>query len=234
MTVLMILAVFAAFVGLDLGVQFLRRRRALRGAGAPAGVFALPASMVGGLRLPRGVGFHGRHTWARALDPVTVLVGIDDLAARLLGRASGVVVPVPGARVREGVRGFRVRADNRVADLVSPVDGTVVEVNPALDDDPALCVAAPYDQGWLCKVRVADAASAVARLVQDRAAAHWMRDERARLMDGLAACAGGRLAADGGEPVDDLGTHLDRETWEVLVRDFLAADSQRRTREDGR
>jgi len=232
MTVLMILLVFAGFVALDLGVQLVRQRRAARAAGV--GSLATSFSLTAGRGPPAGYGVHPRHTWARALDAVTVAVGIDDLAARLVGRATGVVLPVPGTRLRRGARGFRVRSNGRLADLVAPVDGTVVEVNRALDANPALAVATPYDQGWLCKVRVADADRSVARLLRGNAATRFLRDERGRLMDRLAACSGERLAADGGEPVADLGAHLDRDVWEVLVREFLAADSRRRSGEDGR
>lgn len=232
MTVLIVLLVFAGFIALDLGVQYVRQRRAQRDAEGARN--AAPNLSSGEHRPPAGAYIHGRHTWARVLDPVTVAIGIDDLAARLIGRASGLVLPVPGTRLHSDARGFRVRWDGRVADLVAPVDGTVVEINAALDAEPGLAITAPYDRGWLCKVRVADAESSVARLMHGDAAQRFLQKERLKLMERVDMQCGSRLAADGGEPVHDMGAHLDRDIWEILVRDFLAAGSRRRDEGGGR
>ena len=232
MTVLMVLLVFAGFIALDFAVQLVRQRRAARAAGLEP--LATSSSLSWGRGPPDGFAVHGRHTWARVLDPVTVAVGLDDVAARLIGRASGLVMPVPGTQLRRDTRGFRVRWNGRVADVVAPIDGTVVEVNAALDADPNLAVAAPYGAGWLCKVRVADAESSVSRLLRGGAATRFLQKERSRLMDRIELQSGERLAADGGEPVHDRGAHIDRDVWEILVRDFLAASSRRLSEEDGR
>jgi glycine cleavage system H protein len=49
-----------------------------------------------------------------------------------------------------------IEAVKAVSDLYCPVDGTVVEVNAALDDDPSLVNSDPYDTGWMIKLRVDD------------------------------------------------------------------------------
>ena len=49
-----------------------------------------------------------------------------------------------------------IEAVKAVSDLYCPVDGTVVEVNAALDDDPSLVNSDPYGAGWMIKLRVDD------------------------------------------------------------------------------
>ena len=51
-----------------------------------------------------------------------------------------------------------VEAVKTVSDLFAPVAGEVVEVNAALGDNPALVNQDPYGQGWLVKIRLANAA----------------------------------------------------------------------------
>ena len=49
-----------------------------------------------------------------------------------------------------------IEAVKAVSDLYCPVDGTIVEVNAALDDDPSLVNSDPYGAGWMIKLRVDD------------------------------------------------------------------------------
>ena len=44
-----------------------------------------------------------------------------------------------------------------VSDFYSPISGEVLEINAALESDPAAVNRAPYDDGWLFKVRISDA-----------------------------------------------------------------------------
>ena len=65
--------------------------------------------------------------------------------------------------VQEGALGV-VESVKAVSDLFAPVAGEVVEVNEELVNEPERINAAPYEAGWMIKVRVADPASVDALL----------------------------------------------------------------------
>jgi len=94
----------------------------------------------------------------RTKDPAVVEVGITDYAQGELGDIVFVDLPKPGASFeRHGVFGT-VEAVKAVSELFSPVSGTVLEVNPALEADPGLINRDAYGAGWMVRLRIRDAA----------------------------------------------------------------------------
>ena len=163
MGALLAIATFAFFILLD---YLLTRRAEQREAQAIAA--AIPASTggdmgevgprldpvwVAGYELPEALHYHRGHTWARIVGKDTVAIGIDDFSRRLVGKANGVELPIVGAYVRQGGRGATIESDGRAADVIAPVDGEVVAVNPDLEDQPNLVTDDPYGRGWLLKIR---------------------------------------------------------------------------------
>jgi glycine cleavage system H protein len=222
MTVLLMIVTFALFIGLDF---LLNRRRLPRQVSqaatlVPAPLPALEPVWVAGYQLPEELHYHRGHTWARVLDPRTVLVGLDDFARTLIGSMREVRAPAAGTWLRQGGRGFQVRADGREAEFISPVDGQVVEVNPDLTTDPALAAKDPYGRGWILKVRVPDLRANLRNLLSGSLARRFTQDAREALELRLMALSGSVLQ-DGGERVDDFARHLSNEDWRRLVGEFL-------------
>lgn len=94
------------------------------------------------------------HTWVQNGSRKTVAIGVDDLAARLLPHANSIVFPSVGSRVQQGEYcTWFVGAEGTIA-FVSPVTGTIVEVNDELYGMPDLVRASPYEKGWLAKIEV--------------------------------------------------------------------------------
>ena len=60
-----------------------------------------------------------------------------------------------------------VEAVKTVSDLYLPIDGEVIEVNPAIDNQPDLVNTDPYGQGWMVRVKVASVADVEALLDSD-------------------------------------------------------------------
>lgn len=175
---------------------------------------------VAGYQLPESLHYHRGHTWARPLDSDTVVVGMDDFARRLLGPAKSLRMPALGAWVRQGAPALGVQVDGRTAELVSPVEGEVVEVNEALDDHPSLATDDPYGRGWMFKVRPADLGANLRNLLSGSLARRFTEDARESLDLRLMALSGSVLQ-DGGEPVADFALHLPRPEWQRLVGEFL-------------
>lgn len=94
------------------------------------------------------------HEWV-ALDGDTATVGITDFAADALGDIVFVELPAVGAVLTRGSVFGEAESIKSVSELYSPVNGTVVEVNSDVVDDPALLNTSPFGQAWLIKVIVA-------------------------------------------------------------------------------
>ncbi|GAA2901291.1 glycine cleavage system protein GcvH [Microbacterium esteraromaticum] len=97
------------------------------------------------------------HEWV-ALDGTTATIGITDFAADALGDIVFVELPEVGAEFRRGDVFGEAESTKSVSELYAPVTGTVVEINDAVVDDPALLNSSPFGDAWLIKVEVADGA----------------------------------------------------------------------------
>jgi glycine cleavage system H protein len=93
---------------------------------------------------------------ARTGDPSVVRVGITDYAQGELGDVVFVNLPKPGQRLDAHESFGTIEAVKAVSELYSPVAGEVVEVNGALDGDPAVVNRDPYGDGWMVALRVKD------------------------------------------------------------------------------
>ena len=104
---------------------------------------------------PDDVRYTPEHEWARLEDGV-VTVGITGYATEQLGDVVFVELPEVGRRL-DALKPFGVvEAVKTVSDLFAPVAGEVVEVNPALVDNPALVNQSPYGEGWMIRIRPDD------------------------------------------------------------------------------
>ncbi|WP_309066586.1 glycine cleavage system protein GcvH [Microbacterium sp.] len=97
------------------------------------------------------------HEWVTADGPVVTL-GVTDYAADKLGDVVFVELPAVGTAITAGSVVGEIESTKSVGELYAPVSGTVVEVNDAVVDDPSLVNSAPFEDGWLVKVEVADGA----------------------------------------------------------------------------
>lgn len=219
MTVLAVVAFFALFISLDYVMS--RRRLAHEArAHAIANIPTLEPAWVAGYQMPESLYYHRGHTWARPLDADTVLIGLDDFARKLIGPPNSLRVPSRGDWLHQGGRAFAVKLDGKGAELVSPVEGEVLELNRDVLEKPALTADDPYGRGWVMKVKAPNLASNLRNLLSGRIARKWMEDSRETLELRLMAFSGSVLQ-DGGEPANDLGHHLPPGDWDRLVNEFF-------------
>ena len=94
--------------------------------------------------------FSKSHEWVKEEDGLT-WVGISDFAQNALGDVVFVNLPEVGDEITAGDPFGDVESVKAVSDLVSPVSGTVAEVNEDLLDSPELLNSSPYDT-WIIKV----------------------------------------------------------------------------------
>ncbi|HSR41232.1 MAG TPA: glycine cleavage system protein GcvH, partial [Longimicrobiales bacterium] len=100
------------------------------------------------------------------------LVGITDYAQGELGDVVYVELPSVGDGFDRMATFGTIEAVKAVSDLYCPVKGEVVGVNEALDDDPSLVNSDPYGEGWMIRLRVADAGDLDGLLDADGYARH--------------------------------------------------------------
>ena len=97
------------------------------------------------------------HEWID-VDGTTATVGITDYAQGQLGDIVFVELPAAGTEVTKGGDAAVVESVKAASDVYAPVSGTVTEVNPALEAEPALVNTAPEGEGWFFRLTLADAA----------------------------------------------------------------------------
>ncbi|HZL02606.1 MAG TPA: glycine cleavage system protein GcvH [Cellulomonas sp.] len=102
--------------------------------------------------VPDNLQYTAEHEWLDGGDPATV--GITATAADALGDIVYVELPAVGDEITAGAVIGEIESTKSVSELFSPVSGTVVEINGAVVDDPALVNSDPYGDGWLLKVAV--------------------------------------------------------------------------------
>ncbi len=111
------------------------------------------------------------HEWV-LLEGDTAVVGITHFAQDQLGDVVYVDLPKVGDRV-EQMKPFGVIESVKTAsDLFAPLTGTVVEVNDALTYSPQQVNDAPYEAGWLIKVKPDNSSEIDALMTADQYSAH--------------------------------------------------------------
>ncbi|MCB1009997.1 MAG: glycine cleavage system protein H [Acidobacteria bacterium] len=223
MTVLFVLLTFATFIALDAWHQRRQRVFELAPAKLPLSEAAqahLEPVWVSGYLVPEGIHYHRGHTWARQIAPDTAVVGLDDFARRLIGPVSRTKLPEPGAWLRSGDHAARLGVGERMAELVSPIEGEVVETNAQLESTPGLASSDPYGRGWLFKIKAPDLARNFGNLFSGTLAHRFFEDAKEKLQLELMALSGSVLA-DGGEPAADYSRELTDEEWKRLAHEFL-------------
>lgn len=105
---------------------------------------------------PKELRYSKEHEWLSAAADGVSTVGITEHAANALGDVVFVQLPEVGDSVSAGETCGELESTKSVSDLYSPVSGEVTEVNEDVVNDPSLVNSAPFEGGWLFKVRVTD------------------------------------------------------------------------------
>ena len=98
------------------------------------------------------------HEWAKDNGDGTALIGISDYAQEMLTDIVFVELPAIGKKVAKGAPVAVVESVKSVYDVYAPVSGEVVTVNNKLEEDPALINKDAFGEGWIVKMRLANAA----------------------------------------------------------------------------
>jgi glycine cleavage system H protein len=106
-------------------------------------------------RVPTGLYFNEAGVWVRREDNVARL-GLSDFAQQRSGDIAFAEVQSVGTALKPGDEVASIETIKVNVILPSPVTGTIVEINPKLEDEPEGINEDPYGQGWLAVVELTD------------------------------------------------------------------------------
>jgi glycine cleavage system H protein len=109
------------------------------------------------MNFPAELSYTEDHEWIRIEDDGTAVVGITEFAQHELGDIIYVDINTVGQSLAKGEVFGAVEAVKTVSDLFLPIEGEILEVNPAVEKKPELLNSDPYGEGWIIKVKPADA-----------------------------------------------------------------------------
>jgi glycine cleavage system H protein len=109
---------------------------------------------------PDDLRYTTEHEWVRRESPTVLRFGITSFATESLGDVVYVSLPAVGSVLTGGEPCGEVESTKSVSDLYAPLDGTVADVNAALEDSPEMVNAEPYGEGWMVDIECATAQAA--------------------------------------------------------------------------
>jgi len=185
------------------------------------------AERIQGFLVPDNVYFHQGHAWAKMDSPEpagqVASVGMDDFAQKLVGRIDGLKLPEVGARLQQGEKAWSLTVDSKEIEMLSPVEGEVVEVNKELLQSPEAINEDPYGKGWLLKVKSSKMLPSLRNLFSGKLAKDWTEN----VVDDLLSRANydlGMVMGDGGLPIDGMAKSLDRDNWDRMIKEFFLTE----------
>ncbi len=109
------------------------------------------------MNIPGDLKYVESHEWVKDNGDGTATVGITAIAQDQLGELVYVELPKVGKNYTKGTACAVVESTKAASDVYAPVSGDVVAVNEALGDAPQTVNEAPYEGGWLFKIKMSNA-----------------------------------------------------------------------------
>lgn len=106
------------------------------------------------MSVPSDLLYTEEHEWTRKEEDNTVSIGITAFAQEQLGSIVYVELPEEGIEIAKGDPIGQIESTKSVSELYAPVSGQILEVNGALEGSPELLNSAPYEDGWIMRVRL--------------------------------------------------------------------------------
>ena len=225
MTVALVLATFITFLVID---YFLSRKKApvfaeqLQPARQTSAAPRPIPNLVNGFQVPDHLRYHPGHTWALSESPNLVRMGMDDFASKLIGKVESISLPQRGQWIRQGQKILSFKKNGVAVEMVSPIEGSVSDVNEAVLANPEAARQDPYGEGWLLTVQSPDAKTNFRNLMSGALARTWMEEAVTRLLKRLPAPTGAlALAQDGGVATDELAAGVPAQEYKTITQEFF-------------
>ncbi len=103
------------------------------------------------MKIPNNLLYTSDHEWILIKDDIAI-IGITDFAQGELGDVIFVELPNVGDLVNKKETVGTIEAVKTVADIFSPLNGTIYEINTDLEENPEHINNSPYEKGWIFKM----------------------------------------------------------------------------------
>jgi glycine cleavage system H lipoate-binding protein len=179
--------------------------------------------LASGFRVADGYYYHMGHSWARFEHGGRARIGFDDFLVKVFGQVQELSLPPLGAKLKQDQVGWEFGREDHKTAVLSPVTGTVLAVNQKTLEHPGITNQDPYKEGWLFILEPDLPKRNLKRLYFEDESMQWMEQESQKLM-GLMGPEYERLAATGGEVMDDIYGNFPELGWDRLVKTFLRTE----------
>ncbi|MEJ2657801.1 MAG: glycine cleavage system protein H [Desulfobacterales bacterium] len=181
---------------------------------------------VSGVQVVDNYYYHNGHSWVQPLQDGWVRIGIDDFTSKIFGPVSHIKLPHVGDFLMQGEVGWVLDRNDHQAPMQSPVSGIVFAVNGSIKEQPEITHKDPYGEGWLFLLNPVSLNIDMKAFYQGKTCFQWIEKEILNLLKFLGPdCE--RLAATGGELIEDIFGHFPEIDWDQLVRTFLRTKENR-------
>ncbi len=104
---------------------------------------------------PEDIKYHKEHTWVR-VSGKKATVGITGYAQESLGDIVYIDLPEQDVSVEANSELTEIESTKTTSSVISPVSGTVADVNEELSDTPEIINEDPYGKGWIAVLSMED------------------------------------------------------------------------------
>ena len=224
MTVILVLALFVTCLVIERFTNKKAPEYVLQTAPYAAADARKAQPIVAGFEIPENLRFHQGHAWALGESPNLVRAGIDDFAAKLIGEAEAVNLPQRGQWIRQGQKVWSFRVNGELVEMVSPIEGTVRDVNDEVARHPETLTADPYGNSWLMTVEAPDTKTNFRNLLTGNMARNLVSDSARKLAAYLPASAGNlALAQDGGKAHGEIAKMIPADKYAEITKELFLA-----------
>lgn len=173
------------------------------------------------LQFPKEVYYHDGHAWAKIEGEDRVMLGLDDLTQRVMGKLEEIEMPPIGSKLKQGKVAWTLHHGKRKLSQLAPLGGKVVEVNEELYKDPSLLNRSPYKEGWILKIKPESPGEEIPRLMDSLQMRMHFDQVKAELRSSLNNETLGMVYGDGEEVITEASDKLDEKWWRILVKQLF-------------
>ena len=180
------------------------------------------------LKIPQGLYYGKNHTWLFMEKSGDARVGIDDLLIHLAGEIKCIIKASPGDEIKKGELLTELIQEGKKLRILSPVTGTITEINSSVEESPQILNDDPYGRGWIYKIKPVNWISEINDCYFASAASSWSQQELEKIKNFLAGSNQKKspefssvILQDGGELSDHALSGFSATVWNEFGEEFL-------------
>lgn len=181
------------------------------------------------LKIPLGLFYNKNHTWTHIEESGVAKVGINDLIQHLTGKVQLTNCKNPGDKIKKGELIVKISQEDKQLLITAPISGEILTINETLFENSEFLNEAPYQKGWLYKIKPTNWIQETNSCLFAEDAINWFNSEVVKFKDFLTTKVMSKYSSepsmsilqDGGEIQKHVLSELPEEVWEEFQKEFL-------------